>query len=199
MPIHRNIGSMPVLVCPIPGLDQIGLKQAGFFVGIKYNQTAPIIPTINEFDDITTTEAKINFKIGDNVKLQLSGMWGKLIPVPMVSTGGNQAIMNYGYNSVAAALGEYKYYLSANDLLDAWTNQYGFKMTHSLNPSTFYELKVQLITAPKPKPGTALTGTRPLRPLSPVWTWMNNRWAGYPAMTRLPTSPDVFFSMVRVP
>jgi len=126
---------------PIPGLDQIGLQQAGFFVGFKYNRTAPIIPAVRDFNEIASTEAKINFKIGDNVKIVLNGLWGKANTSTSGTSWGNQAIMNYGYNTVQASLGEYKYYLAANDLLDATTTQYGLKLTHSLNPSTFYELR----------------------------------------------------------
>jgi hypothetical protein len=126
---------------PIPGADQIGLQEAGFFAGVKYNRTAPIVPAVREFNDILSTEAKINFKISNNFKVVLSGLWGKTISTTNGTNWTNQAIMNYGYNAVQATLDQYKYYLAANDLLDAWTTQYGLKLTHSLSQSTFYELR----------------------------------------------------------
>ena len=63
------------------------------------------------------------------------------------STDGNgvgQAMngeMNYGYDVTASAIGENKYYLAANDILDVVNKQIGAKLTHTLSPSTFYEVK----------------------------------------------------------
>ncbi len=127
---------------PIPGLD-----NAGFFLGAKYGRQAPIFPTISEFSEILSLEGKLHFKLSSNIKFVVSGLYGTNNTTTDGITWGDKAIMNYSQTtggdpiSPSAAIGEYKYYLSANDLLDATTTQLGLKLTHSLNPSTFYEVR----------------------------------------------------------
>ncbi|MBN1350745.1 TonB-dependent receptor [candidate division KSB1 bacterium] len=125
----------------IPFLDALGVKDAGFFVGYKFTREYPILPSINEFNQNNTYEGKINFKPVNAVKLVLSGMYGKTETSANGISWGDQVDMNYGYDVVGSALGRYKYYLSANDLLDAYTKQLGAKITHTINPSTYYEVR----------------------------------------------------------
>ncbi len=121
---------------PIPGL-----QDAGFFAGIKYNRIFPILPSISDDNQIYSIEGKINFKPTQSIKLVLSGLRGKNETSVAGEGWGNQALMNYGYDEVGAALGRNKYYMANYDLLDATTTQFGLKLTHTLNPSTFYEVR----------------------------------------------------------
>ncbi len=126
---------------PIPGLDQVGVKDAGFFAGLKYNRVFPILPSVSEDNQIYSIEGKINFKPMESIKVVLSGLYGKNATSAAGETWTSQAIMDYGYDFAGAALGENKYYLSNYDLLNAYTTQFGLKLTHTLNPSTFYEVR----------------------------------------------------------
>ena len=121
---------------PIPGL-----KNAGFFAGYKFTRAYPILPSISEFNQNNTIEGKFHFKPLNAVKVVLSGLYGKTETSAGGDGWGDQVRMDYGYDVVGSALGRYKYYLARNNLLDAWTKQIGAKITHTLNPSTFYEIR----------------------------------------------------------
>ncbi len=126
---------------PIPLLDKIGLKDAGFFAGYKYTREYPILPSISEFSANNTFEGKINFKPHSALKVVVSGLYGKTATSTNGTGWGGQPRMDYGYDVIGNALGRYKYYLAANNLLDVWTKSIGGKITHTLSPSTFYEIR----------------------------------------------------------
>ncbi|NOY60329.1 MAG: TonB-dependent receptor, partial [Calditrichaeota bacterium] len=84
---------------------------------------------------------KLHFNPLSAVKIVLSGLYGKTETSSQGNSWGDQVAMNYGYDVVGSALGRNKYYLAANDLLDVWTKQLGAKITHTLSPSTFYEIR----------------------------------------------------------
>jgi len=117
------------------------LKDAGFFLGYKFTRAYPILPSISEFNQNNTIEAKFHFKPMKAVKVVLSGLYGKTETSAEGETWGDQVDFDYGYDVVGSALGRDKYYLAADDLLDAWTKQIGAKVTHTLSPSTFYEVR----------------------------------------------------------
>ena len=126
---------------PVPFLDKIGLKNSGFFAGYKLTRQYPILPSISEFNQNNTFEGKLHFNPLSAVKIVLSGLYGKTETSSKGDSWGDQVAMNYGYDVVGSALGRNKYYLAANDLLDVWTKQLGAKITHTLSPSTFYEIR----------------------------------------------------------
>ncbi len=137
---------------PVPGLDKLGLKDAGFFLGYKYTRQYPILPSVSEYYDSDIKEAKFSFKPMDNIKVVLNGLYGET----MTSTNGNdwdddQWTFNYGNNvseieSGTDLFSNYKYYLGSQDMLYATTKQIGFKLIHTINPSTYYEVKYNYFT-----------------------------------------------------
>jgi len=131
---------------PIPGLDKIGLNEAGFFLGYKFTREYPVLPSISEFDNYNTFEGKINFKPINSLKFVLSGLYGKTETSTIGSTWGGQPLMQYGADVTSDALGTYKYYLASQGLLDVYTKSIGGKMTHTLSPSTFYEVRYDYFT-----------------------------------------------------
>lgn len=131
---------------PIPMLDKLGLKDAGFFVGYKYTREYPILPSISDFNGNNTVEGKISMRPINSVKVMINGLYGKTETSTVGTDWGGQPVMNYGADVVGNALGRYKYYLSANDLLDVWTKSIGAKITHTLSPSTYYELRYGYFT-----------------------------------------------------
>lgn len=126
---------------PIPLLDKIGVKDAGFFLGYKFSREYPILPSISEFNQNNTFEGKINFKPLSTLKVVLSGLYGKTETSANGISWGDQVDFDYGYDVAGSAMGRYKYYLAANDLLDAYTKQLGAKIVHTLTPSTYYEVR----------------------------------------------------------
>ena len=125
---------------PVPGMDIIGLKDAGFFLGYKFSRISPVLPTISEVNKNNTFEGKFHFKPLNTVKVMVSGLYGKTEASSGGDTWGDQVAMNYGVD-VGSNIGRDKYYLAANNLLDVWTKQMGAKITHTLNPSTYYEIR----------------------------------------------------------
>lgn len=121
---------------PLPGL-----KDAGFFLGYKHTTEYPILPSISENNRNNTFEGKIHFKPLKPIKLVLSGLYGKTETSAEGESWGDQVDFDYGYDVVGSALGRDKYYLAADDILNAWTKQLGAKLVHTLSPSTFYEVR----------------------------------------------------------
>ena len=122
----------------------LGIKNAGFLVGVKYNRILPVLPSVRGYDQIMSFEGKIHFKPSSSTKLMFSALYGKTETSTPGDGWGDIPIMSYGVdinNSSVSAVGTNKYYIDANELLDVTTNQYGVKFTHTLSPATFYELK----------------------------------------------------------
>lgn len=126
---------------PVPFLDAIGMKDAGFFVGYKFTREYPILPSVSEHNQNNTFEGKFHFKPISALKIVVNGLYGKTETSASGISWGNQVDFNYGYDVVGSALGRYKYYLGANALLDAWTKQIGAKIVHTFSPSTYYEIR----------------------------------------------------------
>jgi hypothetical protein len=126
---------------PVPGLDKLGLKDAGFFLGYKHTTQNPILPSISENNKNNTFEGKLHFRPIKPLKVVISGLYGKTATSAEGETWGDQVSFNYGYDTVGSALGRDKYYLAADDLMDVWTKQIGAKITHTLSPSTYYEVR----------------------------------------------------------
>jgi len=126
---------------PVPFLDKMGLKNSGFFAGYKFTRQYPILPSISKYNQNNTFEGKLHFNPLSSVKIVFNGLYGKTETSSSGDSWGDQVRMQYGYDVVGTALGRNKYYLAANDLLDVWTKQIGAKITHTLSPSTFYEIR----------------------------------------------------------
>jgi hypothetical protein len=129
---------------PIPLLDKLGVKDAGFFLGYKFTREYPILPTISDYNQNNTFEGKINFKPLSTLKVVLSGLYGKTETSTNGNSWGDQVDFDYGLqfdDKNSTSFSRQKYYLAANDLLDAWTKQLGAKLVHTFSPSTFYELR----------------------------------------------------------
>ena len=126
---------------PIPGM-----KNAGFFVGYKHTTEYPILPSISENNQNNTFEGKLHFKPIQPIKVVVSGLYGKTATSASGDTWGDQVDFSYGYDVAGSAMGRDKYYLAANDLMDVWTKQIGAKITHTLSPSTFYEVRYNFFT-----------------------------------------------------
>jgi hypothetical protein len=131
---------------PIPLVGKLGLKEAGFFVGYKYTKEYPILPSISDYNGNNTVEGKLSLRPTNDIKMVVSGMYGKTTTSTVGTDWGGQPVMNYGADVVGNALGRYKYYMSAQDLLDVWTKSIGGKITHTLSPSTFYEVRYDYFT-----------------------------------------------------
>jgi hypothetical protein len=126
---------------PIPGI-----KDAGFFVGYKHTTEYPILPSISENNQNNTFEGKLHFKPIQPIKVVISGLYGKTATSAEGETWGDQVDFNYGYDVVGSAMGRDKYYVAADDLMDVLTKQIGAKVVHTLNPSTFYEVRYNFFT-----------------------------------------------------
>ncbi len=131
----------------------LGIKNAGFLVGVKYNRILPILPSVRGYDQIMSFEGKAHFKPTASMKLTFNALYGKTETSTTGDGWGNFPVMSYGTdidNAAAAsnpAVGINKYYIDANELLDVTTQQLGFKFTHTLSPSTFYELRYSYFTS----------------------------------------------------
>ena len=121
---------------PIPGI-----KNAGFFLGYKHTTEYPVLPSVSENSVNNTVEGKLHFKPIQPLKIVLSGLYGKTATSAEGSGWGDQVDFDYGYDVVGSAVGRNKYYVASDVLLDAWTKQLGAKITHTLSPSTFYEVR----------------------------------------------------------
>ena len=118
-----------------------GIKNAGFLVGLKYNQTTPVLASVRDNNKILSLEGKVHFRPTNAIKVFVSGLYGKTETTTPGRDWGSSSSMEYGADIIGSALGRDKYYLGAQDMLDVYTKQFGFKMTHTLSPSTFYEIK----------------------------------------------------------
>ena len=118
----------------------LGIKNAGFLVGLKYSRTTPILAAIRD-NQIMSLEGKIHFKPINAIKITVNGLYGKTATSAPGRSWGSAVNMTYEADIIGSALGRDKYYLAAQDLLDVWTKQLGVRMTHTLSPSTFYEIR----------------------------------------------------------
>lgn len=128
----------------------LGIKNAGFIVGVKYNRILPIVPSVRGYDQIMSFEGKVHFKPTQSMKITINALHGTTETSTSGDGWGNFPLMSYGADinvNSASATGLNKYYIDFNQLLDVTTNQIGFKFTHTLNPSTFYELKYSYFTS----------------------------------------------------
>ncbi|NOY60072.1 MAG: TonB-dependent receptor [Calditrichaeota bacterium] len=119
----------------------LGIKNAGFLLGLKYNRIFPILPSVRGNNQIISLEGKVHFKPTSAIKVTVNGLYGKTETTTPGRSWGAIGNMEYGADIVGSALGRDKYYLSAQDLLNVWTKQLGIRMTHTLSPSTFYEIR----------------------------------------------------------
>ena len=127
----------------------IGIKNSGFLLGVKYNRILPVFPTIRGYDEVLSFEGKLNFQLAESMNLMVSGLYGETETSTLGDSWGDTGILDYGYDigsSNPSVNTDSKYYLAYNNPLDVKTSQIGFKFTHTLNPSTFYEVKYSYFT-----------------------------------------------------
>ncbi|MEN8251029.1 MAG: TonB-dependent receptor, partial [Bacteroidota bacterium] len=129
----------------------IGLENSGFLVGVKYNRILPVFPTVRGYDQVLSFEGKLNFQLAKSMNLMVSGLYGETGTSTNGDDWGSQGIMDYGFdindaNDNPAVNSNSKYYLAYNNLLDVTTSQAGLRFTHTLSPSTFYEVKYNYFT-----------------------------------------------------
>lgn len=132
---------------PLKFLESLGLKEAGYFAGYKYSRFNPIFPMLSETYDSDVKEMKVSFKPHSSIKVVLNGLYGKTSTTTSGNSWNPSGLVMQTYHeqsdatAVNTATGKNKYYLSTDCLLDVWTKQIGAKITHTLSPSTFYEIK----------------------------------------------------------
>ncbi len=119
----------------------LGIQNAGFLLGLKYSRQTPILPSVLGYNQIMSLEGKVHFKPTSAIKIVINGLYGKTETTAPGRSWGSTVNMEYGADVIGSALGRDKYYLSAQDLLDVYTTQVAVKMTHTLSPSTFYEIR----------------------------------------------------------
>ena len=119
----------------------LGIENAGFLVGLKYNREFPILPSVRGYNQIMSLEGKVHFKPTNDIKITVNGLYGKTETTAPGRDWGSTVTMEFGADVIGSALGRDKYYLGAQDMLDVWTTQLGVKMTHTLSPSTYYEIR----------------------------------------------------------
>lgn len=127
----------------------IGLKNSGFLVGVKYNRVLPVFPTIRGYNQVMSLEGKLHFQLAQSMDLTISGLYGETETSTNGDNWGDQGILDYGYDvgsNNPAVSPNSKYYLAYNNPLDVKTSQIGFKFTHTLSSSTFYEIKYSYFT-----------------------------------------------------
>ena len=127
----------------------IGLKNSGFLLGVKYNKILPVFPTVRGYDQILSFEGKFNFQLAQSMNLMISGLYGETETSTNGDNWGDQGILDYGYDvgSTSPSVStDSKYYLAYNNPLDVKTTQIGARFTHTLNSSTFYEVKYSYFT-----------------------------------------------------
>ena len=157
---------------PLAFLDAVGLKDAGFFAGYKFTREYPILPSVSDYFQNDVKELKLNFKPTQAIKVVLSGMYGKTATSAEGdnwTNSGQEWKMDYTNDVFASAVGRDKYYLAANNLLDVWNKQFGAKITHTLSPSTYYELKYNLFTTNSETGKSAARNTADQVQIGGVW------------------------------
>ncbi|MCK5456831.1 MAG: TonB-dependent receptor, partial [Melioribacteraceae bacterium] len=128
----------------------IGLKNSGFLLGVKYNRILPVFPTIRGYDQVLSFEGKFNFQLAESMNLMVSGLYGETETSTMGDNWGDTGILDYGYDinsSNPSVNSDSRYYLAYNNPLDVKTTQIGARFTHTLNSSTFYEVKYSYFTS----------------------------------------------------
>ncbi len=124
----------------------IGLDNAGFLLGVKYNRILPVFPTIRGYDQIMSFDGKVHFQPTASTKLIVTGLYGTTETTTNGREWGNQGIFNYGADIAGSISPESKYYLAFHNPLDVTTTQVGLKFTQTLSPSTFYDVKYSYFT-----------------------------------------------------
>lgn len=127
----------------------IGLENSGFLLGVKYNRILPVFPTIRGYDQVLSFEGKLNFQLAQSMNLMVSGLYGETETSTMQDNWGDTGVLDYGYDissSSPSVNTDSRYYLAYNNPLDVKTTQVGMKFTHTLNSSTFYEVKYSYFT-----------------------------------------------------
>ncbi len=128
----------------------IGIENAGFLFGVKYNRILPVFPTIRGYDQIMSFEGKVHFQIAESMNLMVSGLYGNTETSTNGDDWGDQATLGLGFDvddiENPSVNSNSKYYLAFNNPLDIVTSQVGARFTHTLSSSTFYEFKYSRFT-----------------------------------------------------
>ena len=127
----------------------LGLENAGFVFGVKYNRIQPVWPTVLGYDQVMSYEGKLHFQLNESMNLMVSGLYGKTETTTNGDDWGDQGTLDYGFdvgNDNPSVNTDSKYYLAYNNPLEVITSQAGLRFTHTLSPSTFYEFKYTYFT-----------------------------------------------------
>lgn len=127
----------------------IGLDNAGFLLGVKYNRILPVFPTVRGYDQVLSFDGKLNFQLAQSMNLVLSGLYGETETSTNGNDWGTNGALTYGYDiggANPAVNPDSKYYVAFNNPLDVKTTQIGLKFTHTLNASTYYEFRYSYFT-----------------------------------------------------
>ncbi len=135
----------------------LGISNAGFLLGVKYNRILPTFATVRGYDQIMSIDGKVHFQPSQSMKLVINGLYGTTETGTNGREWGDQGQLSYGYDpdgtyggyggdDIPAVAAASKYYLAFNSPLDATTKSIGLKFTHTLNASTFYDFKYSYFT-----------------------------------------------------
>ena len=129
-------------------LKPFGIKEAGYYVGYKFTRYLPPFPIYTHYYQSSVKEAKLNFKPRPSMKIVLNAMLGD------VNTSGNGQSWqgnNWSVNlyhggedlaGLATGTGEQnRFNLAGQAIIHYVTKQIGAKLTHTLSPSTYYEVR----------------------------------------------------------
>lgn len=130
---------------PLAFLQKAGLKEAGYFFGYKYTNRWPTFAMLSGSYHAESKEMKLSFKPTSSIKVVLNGLYGNTLTTTNGTSWNpndlSMAVYHDGENLATSATGQNKYYLWSDVLLNIITKQIGAKITHTLSPSTFYEIR----------------------------------------------------------
>jgi len=143
---------------PLP-LDPIGLKNASFFAGYKFNRVYLAFPAIVPAAVDQSFELKFTAYPKSSLKLTLSGLYARLRTTAQGNQWGTGMVgatihggdveawrtagqmAGYYRPSTEGEWGGNRWNLAYHVRLKMWFKQGGLKLTHTLSPSTFYEVR----------------------------------------------------------
>lgn len=138
---------------PVPLLSQY-LGDLRFYTTYRRAQTQYIIPLTTKGQDQWNYNLKLTSNVAPHMKLVLEGMWANEFGASTQDRGGTSRIVG-SENNVQDGTGSTFHYDRSGDqgddyfatgaisISDIDTKLYGLGFTHTLSPTTFYEVKLQ--------------------------------------------------------
>lgn len=135
---------------PVPGISQY-LGDLRFFATYRRAEDQYIIPLTAEGREEQNVNVKLTSNIAPGMKLVLNGLWANQYGTSTEDRGGTSRIIG-SENNVQDGTGstfrynrpeDWMFGTGARSISDIDTRLYGVSFTHTLSPTTFYEVKLQ--------------------------------------------------------